>query len=444
MPLQRKPPLNPLSAECDLLEPIRKRVQHTKTTCLHVEGHQDRSKEEDELDDRAKLNISADAAARKALRLPVLEALTPGHRATLIIQRVPITTHYKKEIRRAYHSGHMLHHFCTKNNISEQSLDNIDFEAFQASLKSLSIDRKFTFLKFVHGWLPTNSQQNTINGTTMRCDCGEQESCEHLLNCTRYEKIRNDFIRNFDLELRKYHTNRGLHRLIMHLIRYGDDSKYKMRVSEDFHRQLRSAYRQQCDIGINMMWRGIISQKFGDIQEATYRRWEMDDKFNGTVWSRMIVTQFVLYFENLLQERNKMINKKKVTGRVAYLREKIWKILDESIRIPEVLQQTYEKGKNYLNQANPKVQNMQRWINLMTEVETFRKHQEQYDRSLGRDIRSFCEFENKSRSYHNIRKRKRDIFENDQSEERKNDSIGQVIFRVEKRPKYEHGHLTDN
>ena len=165
----------------------------------------------------------------------------------------------------------------------------------------------------------------------------------------------------------------------------------------------------------------------------------MDDKYNGTVWSRMIVMKFVLFFENLWQERNKMVKKKRAIGRVEYLRGKIRKILEANITVPEVLKHTYEKGRNYLDQANPKVKNMKRWLNLMTEVETFRRHQEEYDRSLGRDIRSFYEFANKSRAYHNIRKRKRDLFEDAQSEGRKNDSIGQEILRAKKRPKYEHG-----
>ena len=138
-----------------------------------------------------------------------------------------------------------------------------------------------------------------------------------------------------------------------------------------------------------------------------------------------------------------MVNKKRAIGRVEYLRGKIRKILEANITVPEVLRHTYGKGRNYLDQANPKVQNMQRWLNLMKEVETFRRHQEEYDRSLGRDIRSYCEIGNQRQLYHNIRKRKRDILENDQSENRNNDSIGQRTDRVRKRQKFEHGHLTD-
>ena len=38
-----------------------------------------------------------------------------------------------------------------------------------------------------------------------------------------------------------------------------------------------------------MLWRSIMCQKVGDIQETTYRKGNMRDEYNGTVWSQMIV-----------------------------------------------------------------------------------------------------------------------------------------------------------
>ena len=85
-----------------------------------------------------------------------------------------------------------------------------------------------------------------------------------------------------------------------------------------------------------------MCQKVGDIQESTYRRWNMRDEFNGTVWSRMIVKKFFLYFETIWQERNRMFNANQTSGRVHYLREKIRKILEEKLRVPRALRAIYE------------------------------------------------------------------------------------------------------
>lgn len=194
---------------------------------------------------------------------------------TLMIDNIPITTGYKREIRRCFHSGAMHDHFCAKNKIPSGTLDFADFDAFSATLRPLSFERKTTFFKYVHGWLPAHEQQNVINNTNFRCSCGENAS---------YAKIKSHFLKNLATKMGKHHTHKDLHRLIMHLATYGEEQEYKARVNEEYYVQLREAYRQQKNIIITMIWRGIICQKMGDIQESTYRRWKMGNERNGTVW----------------------------------------------------------------------------------------------------------------------------------------------------------------
>ena len=56
---------------------------------------------------------------------------------------------------------------------------------------------------------------------------------------------------------------------------------------------------QQEQIGQNMIWRGLLTQKFGDIQEATYRLHGFPKEKTGTSWARMIVGRFEIVWEEL-------------------------------------------------------------------------------------------------------------------------------------------------
>ena len=99
--------------------------------------------------------------------------------------------------------------------------------------------------------------------------------------------------------------------------------------------------------------------------------------------------------------------------------------MEDDIRVPTILRNMYDNGKTLLTQENPRIQNLQRWISIMTDVDTYRRHQEKYDRSMGQDIRKIFPKAPGLQSirYHNIRKRKRGTLFLDQSDERESDLL---------------------
>ena len=60
-------------------------------------------------------------------------------------------------------------------------------------------------------------------------------------------------------------------------------------------------------------------------------------------------------------------------------------------------------------QKNSKINDLQRWLDIMGDVETYAKNQEAYDRTLGKDIRDFVHTGKKKKwsSHSSVRKRKR-------------------------------------
>ena len=129
----------------------------------------------------------------------------------------------------------------------------------------------------------------------------------------------------------------------------------------------------------------------GDIQESNYREWNLGMEWNGTVWARMVVRNFLLCFETLWEARNKEVHPSQESRQISHLKEKIRKILNKNMRVPNVLKSVYKKGEVLLKEANPSEHKIQRWVSIMDDVSEYEKQQEPYDRTLGRDLREFSD-----------------------------------------------------
>ena len=118
--------------------------------------------------------------------------------------------------------------------------------------------------------------------------------------------------------------------------------------------------------------------------------------------------------------------------------------MEEQIRVPKIVRDMYENGKTLLTQENPRIQNLQRCISIMTDVEAYRRHQEKYDRSMGQYIRKiFPQAKGYTGiRYHNIRKRKREALFLVQSDERESDLLQFESYRKKKKRKLSHEILT--
>ena len=59
--------------------------------------------------------------------------------------------------------------------------------------------------------------------------------------------------------------------------------------NDKYERELKEAIRQQYVLGRERIWKGIITQKMGDIMETIYRQREDSQQLNGTSWARQVV-----------------------------------------------------------------------------------------------------------------------------------------------------------
>ena len=228
-------PLKPLSPEWDIIEPTRQKVQAHNAKCEHIKGHQDKNTPLESLSTIAKLNITADKMAKQALNLPYKATLTPGHRSTLYINGNPVTTKYKQEIWRAFVSKPLHQYLSDKHHLSTTEMEHIDFDAFAATIKDMKIEQKARIIKLLHDWLPTFSQQNRICKTTLLCSCSQNETTSHLFDFPLTAASKSTFLRSLERKLRAYHTHAQIHRVIMHLARYGDKANLEVRDNDVFY-----------------------------------------------------------------------------------------------------------------------------------------------------------------------------------------------------------------
>ena len=109
------------------------------------------------------------------------------------------------------------------------------------------------------------------------------------------------------------------------MLRFGEEKEWKVRPDDKYGISLKAAYRQQKLIGVRKIWCGLITQKLGDIQEDTYRRWKLEQNWTGTSWARMVVRFILKFFEELWEERNNKVHPTAENSQREYLQNKIKK-----------------------------------------------------------------------------------------------------------------------
>ena len=71
---------------------------------------------------------------------------------------------------------------------------------------------------------------------------------------------------------------------------------------------LRRAYEEQVDIGISGFFKGIISTKWGDIQETDYYRFQRNSTFNRIRWEKKLITILQNFSTGMWSERCDIIH----------------------------------------------------------------------------------------------------------------------------------------
>ena len=64
--------------------------------------------------------------------------------------------------------------------------------------------------------------------------------------------------------MKEEYTKSELNDLIVHIATHGYQTSYKFPIKNEFTPLLQKAYQEQQQIGLEKIWKGIITQSFGD------------------------------------------------------------------------------------------------------------------------------------------------------------------------------------
>ena len=76
-----------------------------------------------------------------------------------------------------------------------------------------------------------------------------------------------------------------------------------------FKDPLQRAVREQRKIGNHLMWNGLVTQTFADIQEEGYRLTKDKKELTGGRWIKTVFREIFSFLELLFQARNDRLHK---------------------------------------------------------------------------------------------------------------------------------------
>ena len=144
-------------------------------------------------------------------------------------------------------------------------------------------------------------------------------------------------------------TGAEVRNTVLNLVNEGDNTKWSISSQDQYSGALRTAHRKQKQLGEYMIWKGILIQTFGDVQEQIYRSKNLPKERNGTVWARRIVEAFQSFFETIWKLRNERVHGKTgIEKERESLRVRIRDLLQKKFFIPPRMQSLYRKGRKLL------------------------------------------------------------------------------------------------
>ena len=184
-------------AEGKLVQQTRTILQKFRKVSLHhANGHQDDEVRYEDLDLQSRLNVDCDAEAKRKMRASYRPTGRPtpaaGHRATLHIDNLEVTTKMNEQLHYAIHDPQMFEYLCECLEWVDAQLSGVNWKAIGLAKRRLPHDQFIQTSKMMHLWLNIGKQKAHI--TKRAADTAspyfghELEDQNHLYTC-KHDKM---------------------------------------------------------------------------------------------------------------------------------------------------------------------------------------------------------------------------------------------------------------
>ena len=382
--VNRKNQLHPLHPEWDILEPTRKKVQKDNLKVQHVKGHQ--SLTTPTLTRQARLNHTADKLAEEAHQKETRPGVQlPGYKIRLYILGDPVTTKLEPEILWAATTPEIAEYYQKRHKWTNETMDTIAWTAHEKAIKKLKISQQRTIHKFQHDWLPTQHNLHKRYNTRQTCPfCNQTENAMHIIQCKSRIITQNSFYRAMKEKLQELHTEPSLQTIFLTMIQGRQTIRSH---SEEYYEWTSQLLEEQSKIGNDKLWKGYITQTWGDIQEHHYQQTHQPHHYTGTTWTHRVIT---LLYNRVLQawtDRNTAIYDKeeKKSAEKQYLQQQTTYLYRKHKHTKGILPQLFHRNHKQLMDSSTRY--LRRWLQIMQPID---KHYEvEKKRRQGQDIRRY-------------------------------------------------------
>jgi hypothetical protein len=232
----------------------------------HVQGHQNKTTNIENLPNQEQLNVKANTEAKMAmsehLRADTYTQL-PSIKAMLYQNGRPITSKEKEVMRNAYGKIGIQKYTTTKEQWKHNTYATIWWIAHLRALRRLEMNDRIRIQKFINRILPTNKKlhQQDENHSSKCPSCNDIETNDHVSTCTnpRRAKIREAMFTAIEQNLSKNNTHPGIKECIIEglraLITNDIHAIDAASLSQQPSAQMQTAIAEQNIIGWNNFYR---------------------------------------------------------------------------------------------------------------------------------------------------------------------------------------------
>ena len=238
----------------------------------HVKGHQDNKEEEHNLSRQAQLNIKADKIAKIEMDAAILQRAPskfnpmPHCKAYLRSGNKTQTSGEMRTLRWKWSDIQLQEYYRRRLKLTDKELHEINWRGLKLAKERMSEAEKTFAIKFLTDWLPTGHQNKKYGALVTECHrCGKDETVDHLLQCEDNTDAKEEYIKGLERLLEELETNQEIKKAMISGIESwlngSNPTKTNSKTESD------ECYNSQCDVGWNLLVRGLVVTDWGLAQE---------------------------------------------------------------------------------------------------------------------------------------------------------------------------------
>jgi len=292
------------------------RTSKVKYELIHVRSHQDEKKEEWELKKPERLNCEIDKFAATVyedsecgkhsniapcLSSQICSLVLPYHRPTTNILEQIVE----------YANGHRAEkQLSTYWKVPLQWMCNIEWKSLRKAIRRERETNKHHLSKLIHKQLPTFAmlKRNRLSLTDACPICGKaSETWDHVLKCQHVEmkQVKIEQMDNVKKILEKKKTHPVLQqRIVAAMLQYLNNYPITIPEGDGLYKDINKSFRDQMTLGIGNMFCGVITHKFGDIQQNYYNEIDANKRmYTKSEWNVAVIRVLLNFSRNIWKHR---------------------------------------------------------------------------------------------------------------------------------------------